>query len=408
MVRDLARIRKGKRAMGYKAIYTYAWDLADAGVSAATGQFRSLGLDTVTMAGSYHAGKFLRPHGKTGKVFFPEDGTAYFHADLSRYGVIKPVANSLLKDRDVLRELCVEGAMNVNVWLVLLHNTLQGTRHPDSTIANAFGDRYLYSLCPSAPEARAYAIGLARDVTESYPVAGVSLETPGYLPYAHGFHHEFALVRPNRWLDSQLGLCFCPHCLAGAKAVGIDANRLKAQTAHDISAYLASNLDFPADMAEAFWLADTRLDGELKAFLDWRCAVVTSLAHEIRRAVRNSATVAIIPSVARPSGGAWYEGGDLAALADAAGIIEACFYEPSAARIEADLFDLRRRLRGKGALRGIVRPAFPDLEEKSQFLAAMRALGAGGIQEVAFYNWGHLRSANVEWIAEGLAALAAG
>jgi hypothetical protein len=72
MVRDLARIRKEKRAMGYKAIYTYAWDLADAGVSAATGQFRSLGLDTVTIAGSYHAGKFLRPHGKTGKVFFPE------------------------------------------------------------------------------------------------------------------------------------------------------------------------------------------------------------------------------------------------------------------------------------------------------------------------------------------------
>ena len=151
--------------MGYKAIYTYAWDLADAGVSAATGQFRSLGLDTVTIAGSYHAGKFLRPHGKTGKIFFPEDGTVYFHADPSRYGAIKPVANSLLKDRDVLRELCVEGAMNINVWLVLLHNTLQGTRHPDSTVANAFGDRYLYSLCPSVPEARAYAIGLAQDVT---------------------------------------------------------------------------------------------------------------------------------------------------------------------------------------------------------------------------------------------------
>jgi hypothetical protein len=394
--------------MGYKAIYTYAWDLADAGPTHATRQFRSFGLDTVTIAGSYHAGKFLRPHGESGKVTFPEDGTVYFQADPGRYGAIKPVANALLKERDVLRELCGDGAMSVNVWLVLMHNTLLGTRHPDAVVTNAFGDRYVYNLCPSAPEARAYAIGLARDVTESYPVAGVSLETPGFLPYAHGFHHEFALNRPNRWLDSQLGLCFCPHCLAGAKKAGVDAERLKAQVAQDVSAYLASDVDFPSDMAEAFWLADTRLDGELAAFLDWRCSVVTSLVSEIRSLVRKDANVAVIPSVARPSGGAWYEGSDLAALADAAGIIEACFYEPGAARVKADLFDMRRRLRGRGKLRGILRPAYPDLDEKSQFLAAMRALREGGVDEVAFYNWGHLRSANVGWIAEGLEAFTAG
>lgn len=73
--------------------------------------------------------------------------------------------------------------------------------------------------------------------------------------------------------------------------------------------------------------------------------------------------------------------------------------------MEADLFDVRRRLRGRGTLRGIVRPAYPDLETKADFIAAMRALGEGGVDEVAFYNWGHLRSANVQWIAEGLAAL---
>ena len=37
----------------------------------------------------------------------------------------------------------------------------------------------------------------------------------------------------------------------------------------------------------------------------------------------------------------------------------------------------------------------------------MRALGAGGVAEVAFYNWGHLRDANLDWIPEGLAALEA-
>ena len=393
--------------MSYKAIYTYAWDLAEEGVSKAVGQFEALGLDTVTIAGSYHAGKFLRPHGRAGKVYFPEDGTVYFKANPARYGAIKPVANSLLSSQDVLRELTSQDRMKTNVWLVLLHNTLLGSAHPDSAVSNAFGDRYIYNLCPSAPDARAYAIGLAQDVTETYPVSGLSMETPGFLPYAHGFHHEFALNRPNRWLDSQLGLCFCPHCLKGAKAAGINAARLKTQVAEDVSAYLASDLDYPADMAEAFWAADTRTDGDLKAYLDWRCTVVTSLVRDIRGAVRKEVDVAVIPSVARPTGGAWYEGSDLAALADATGIIEACFYEPGAARVKADLFDIRRRLRGKGHLRGIVRPAFPDLETKGEFLAAMQALGAGGVSEVAFYNWGHLRSANIGWIADGLRALEA-
>ena len=390
--------------MGYKAIYAYGWDLAETGVSEALDRFLALGLDTVTVAGSYHAGKFLRPHGK-GKVYFPEDGTVYFKANPERYGAIKPVPNSMLAERDVLRELTNQGRLATNVWLVLMHNTRLGTQHPQSTVANAFGDRYIYNLCPSAPDARAYAIGLARDVTASYPVSGASLETPGFLPYAHGFHHEFALNRPNRWLDSQLGLCFCEHCQAGAKRAGIPVEALRQQVAGDIEAYLSSNVDFPADMAEAFWLADTRTDGALKAFLDWRCTVVTSLVQEIRQAVRKDASVAVIPSVARPTGGAFYEGSDLAALAEAAGLIEACFYEAGAARVKADLFDVKRRLRGKGRLRGIVRPSFPDLDTKSEFLAAMRALGEGGVSEVAFYNWGHIRDANLNWIAEGLATM---
>lgn len=385
-----------------RSIYTYAWDLAETGVAAAVAGFRAIGLNTVTIAGSYHAGKFLRPHGKSGKVYFPEDGTAYFKTTASRYGAIKPVANSLLNDRDVMRELCDSKDVSTNVWLVLLHNTLLGQRHIEATVANAFGDRYIYSLCPSHPEARAYAVGLARDVTESYPVSGISMESPGFAPYAHGFHHEFALNQPNRWLDNQLGLCFCDHCVKGASSAGINARALKARVARDVSDYLSSDIDFPADMAEAFWLADTRLDGELKAFLDWRCTVVTSLVAEIRAVVRKDASVAVIPSVARPTGGSWYEGSDLAALAKACGIIEACFYEPSAARVKADLFDVRRRLAGSGELRGIMRPAWPDLSSKGDFLAAVDALEAGGVDGIAFYNWGHLRAANVAWIGEAM------
>ena len=388
--------------MSYKAIYTYAWDLAETGVGAAAAEFRSLGLDTVTIAGSYHAGKFLRPHGGAGKVVFPEDGTVYFNADPARYGAIKPIANSLLTEHDVLRELTQTSEMAANVWLVLLHNSRLGMAYPDAVVRNAFGDPYFYNLCPSVPAARAYAVGLAQDVTQSYDVGGLSLEAPGFTPYAHGYHHEFALMQSNPWLENQLGLCFCAYCVAAGETAGIDARRLKAQVAADIATYLDSDLDFPADMAAAFWTADVAADGDLRRYLDFRNGAVTSLVAEIRAAVRPDVTIAVIPSVARPTGAAWYEGSDLHALAETAGIIEACFYEPSAMRVKSDLFDIRRRLKGAGKLRGILRPSHPDISSKNEFIAAVEALRAGGVDELAFYNWGHLRQANLGWIGDAL------
>jgi hypothetical protein len=92
---------------------------------------------------------------------------------------------------------------------------------------------------------------------------------------------------------------------------------------------------------------------------------------------------------------------------DVTGIIEACFYEPSAVRIKADLYDTRRRLGGKGRLRGILRPSFPDIENKAEFLAAIDTLVAGGVTELAFYNWGHLRRSSMDWIGEALARVPA-
>jgi len=231
------------------------------------------------------------------------------------------------------------------------------------------------------------------------------LETPGFLPYTHGFHHEFALNAPNRWLNNLLGLCFCDHCVHGAAQAGIDVKRLKSQVAKDISDFLESDVDFPADMAEAFWLADMRSNGDLNALLHWRCTVVTSLVSQIRKNVRPGVEVAVIPSVARPTSGAWYEGSDLAALAKAAGIVEACFYEAGAERVKADLFDVKRRVGARGRLRGILRPAYPDLNQRSDLLAAVQALAENGVDEIAFYNWGHLRTANLAWIGEAMRLL---
>ena len=387
--------------MSYRAIYAYAWDIAEVGVRSFADEIRALGLNTVTLAGAYHAGKFIRPNGRSGKIYFPEDGTVYFRADPKRYGRIKPLANSICEKHDMFGELANTG-LAVNAWMVLLHNTRLGEAYPDVTVENAFGDHYPYSLCPSSPDAREYAIAISKDVTENTPVLGISAESPGFAPYSHGFHHEFALMKQNRWFDNLLGLCFCQHCLKGAKATGVDAEALRAQVREDVESWLASPFDIPDDMAEAFWLADTRAGGALNAFLSWRCAVVTSLVGEIKAAVRKDAAFAIIPSVARPTAGCWYEGSDLPALGKTAGIIEACFYEPSAERVRVDAWDVKRRVGDDAELRGILRPAHPDLKSRGEVVAATEALRDTGITDVAFYNYGHVRQASLGWIADAL------
>jgi hypothetical protein len=212
-------------------------------------------------------------------------------------------------------------------------------------------------------------------------------------------------MKQNRWFENYLGLCFCAHCRAGARSAGVDAERLRIRVREDVESWLLSDFDLPEDMAEAFWLADTRTDGDLGRFLAWRAEVVTSLVREIKAAIRPDALFAVIPSVARPTGGAWYEGSDLQALGAAAGIVEACFYEPTPERVRADAWDVQRRLRSVGKLRGILRPAHPDLNARGAVIAAVAGLKQAGIDDIAFYNYGHLRAASLAWIGAALAAM---
>jgi hypothetical protein len=52
-----------------------------------------------------------------------------------------------------------------------------------------------------------------------------------------------------------------------------------------------------------------------------------------------------------------------------------------------------------------MRPAYPDFGHKAEFLAAVAALIDGGVDELAFYNWGHLRAANIGWIGDAMKML---
>src|SRR3954451_302624 len=319
-------------AFDYRGLYTYAWDLADEGFEAVAERARAAGLTTITLAAAYQAGKFLRPHGATGKVYFPEDGTVYFRPHTAPYGRVKPVPNSLLERLDPFAELAAAAPDLGRVgWTVCCHNTRLGTAYPDLVARNCFGDPYVYSLSPAHPEVRRYVVSLCADLADRHELKALALETPGWLPYAHGFHHEFALVELDEWARVLFVLDFGEASIAAAHAAGIDAEALRQQVCRWLEGWFGSDLAVSEPRAAEMLLADVVAEPDLAAFLRWRCQCVADLVREIRAAVPARTEVWVIPSVQRPSATCWIEGGVLRLLETVSDQLDQCPYERSCA-----------------------------------------------------------------------------
>lgn len=374
-----------------KSAYVYPWDVPSP-AEALGDALRLDGLSGAVVAVAYHAGKFIRPAEAPPRVVFPEDGSVYFRPGLSRYGRLKPLESAFTRERDVLSDLAnSRDCPDIYGWAVLLHNTRLGMSAPECCVRTAWGDALLYSLCPSNDDAREFAVALCSDVAVNYPLKGLVLETPGFLPFPHGFHHEFSQVESNAWLDALLGLCFCDSCRKRAGNAGIDADTVAVAVRSRVDAWLCANADAPNCEDAPHWLlADVVGDPEFAAFLRWRTEVVSDLVREIRSAIPPMTDVSVIPTTARPAALCWFEGSDLRALAAVADAVETPFYRASPGQIAADAFDVRRRM-GGGALRGILRPGPPDLLSEVDIAAAVRALAEQGAEAVSFYNYGLLR-----------------
>ena len=379
------------------SIYAYPWNLP-ADTAQKVGEILSLGMQGISLAASYHAGKFIHPLGNRQRVYFPEDGVVYFRPRLD-YGRIKPVISKQLEQVDVLALLTERQDLYVNAWTVLFHNTRLGLLYPDVTVKNAFGDSYVYSLCPAHPDARRYALTLCHDLVRHYPVKALLLETPGYLAYSHGFHHEFAQVPPHPRLEALLGLCFCDHCITGAANAGIDSASLRQQVAAAIDACLDDNLLSDA-ATEIDWLENLlNEESELKAFLQWRCGVVTSLVEEIC-AQNPRVEIKIITTTQKSHTASILEGHDLAALHNAANALELPLYQPSSQAVKAETDYIIRKLGRIDHSSVILRPGWPDMQSREQLVETLAVVQALGIRDIGFYNYDMLLPANLRWLAQ--------
>lgn len=396
----------------YTGMFVYPWDVADEGVDAVAGRLRDTGITTMAVAAGYHAGKFLRPHAPHNRVIFPDDGTVYFRPALDRYREtpLRPAMNRLVEEHDVFATLGARrGATGLDVaaWIVGLHNTRLGTAHPEYVARNAYGDPYYYSLCPSHADVRAYLVALVGDFTATYEVQYVILETPGFLPYEHGFHHEFSLVPPDAWSSLLLALCFCPGCTRHAGTQGIDGDRVASTVRAALDAFYAHpTLPHPSEGQATHWfLADLLQSPEIATYLRMRTDLVTSLVREVRAALPSPVRLSVIPSVNQPLALAWLEGASLPQLAEHAHIIEILGYQTDPGDVGADVWWARQRIGPRTMLHVALRPSHPDTHDEANLHAKVQLIRASGADGVSFYNYGHIRLGHLAWVRRALSML---
>ncbi|MDW6022940.1 hypothetical protein SAZ10_14350 [Mesorhizobium sp. BAC0120] len=390
------------------SMWTYPWDVQDLGSETVERELRErAGLNMVSLATSYHAGRFLQPRSPRRKAYFPEDGTIYFRPTAARWAdlTIQPkVADVIEEGGDVLAELMRrrdDDGLAISCWTVCLHNTRLGMLHPEAVTRNAFGDPNFYNLCPSNPDARAYVRTLVEDISWTYRPDQIELESPGFMGFAHEYHHEKDGVGLTPEDDFLLSLCFCPSCLARAAKAGVDgepARKLVRQWIVETCEQAVPSRrfpDFPASGLDTF-----RPWPELHAYLMWRAEPVTSLVEEMRMAANPATKVVVIDLK-----DGWLGGCDLTALGKVCDGAILCAYDMQAGDV-AKLVALGRSALGHDKFLGTgYRLFFPEMSGPETLTAKVAPALGGEVDGVNFYNYGLVPGARLDWIAAALRRL---
>jgi hypothetical protein len=390
------------------SMWTYPWDIQDQGIAGTVADLRDrAGLNTISLATSYHAGRFLQPRSPTQKAYFPEDGTVYFRPDESLWKdkEIRPLmARNVAERGDMLGALIDErdrGGMGVSCWTVCLHNTRLGMAHPGHVTRNAFGNANYYNLCPSSPAARDYVVTLVRDVTTHYKPDMLELESPNFMGFAHEYHHEKDGVGLNAEDDFLLSLCFCKHCATRAENAGVPIGEARKTVARFIAEMCEREIParqfpgFPAAGIDAF-----KAWSELHAFLQWRSEPVTSLIGEIRQSADPATRIVLIDLK-----DGWLGGVDLTAVGRLCDGAILCCYDMTAEELAAVVRHGRAQLGPEKYLGAGFRAFYPEMKSADDLAIRSRAAMEAGADGINFYNYGLIPAKRLDWVRQAVDGL---
>ncbi|MGX1269206.1 hypothetical protein [Streptomyces phaeoluteigriseus] len=268
--------------------FVYPWDVN--GDPRAPGRIAALGVGQVTLAAAYHSTRALTPRHPRHRIVTAEHAAVLYPADSRWDGrALRPCPAGDWAPGDAYGEAAAaltEAGLEVHSWVVLAHNSRLGAEHPDTSVVNAYGDRYPWAPCIAQPATRAYLVDLAAEAAVRPGAAGTELESLGWYGLQHLHAHDktggVGLGEAGQYLMS---LCFCPACRAGYGERDLDADGLAAAVRAALEPVWQGLPD------DGGWAGVERLLGAEPAAATraWRDATARSLQEEAVAAVRAAA-----------------------------------------------------------------------------------------------------------------------
>ncbi|MEU6946866.1 hypothetical protein ABZ957_16800 [Streptomyces sp. NPDC046316] len=260
--------------------FVYPWDVV--GDPAAPRRLADLGLASVTLASAYHSTRALTPRHPGHRIVTAEYAAVLYPPDGARWSgrALRPYEAGEWAPGDAYGEAAQalgDAGLEVHSWVVLAHNSRLGADHPETSVVNAYGDRYPWAPCIARPEVRAYLVDLAVEAAVRPGAAGTELESCGWYGLAHLHAHDktagVAIGDREQYLMS---LCFCPSCREGYGEEGVDPDALGAAVRGTLEPVWAGGASGPPAGFEAPVLA-------------WRTRTARALQEAAVAAVRAAA-----------------------------------------------------------------------------------------------------------------------
>ncbi|OQR63229.1 hypothetical protein B6E66_15010 [Streptomyces maremycinicus] len=272
--------------------FVYPWDVT--GDPGAPGRIAALGVEQVTLAAAYHSTRALTPRHPRHRIVTAEHAAVLYQTDPAgerwKGRALRPYPAGDWAPGDAYGEAAealAAAGLDVHSWVVLAHNSRLGAEHPDTSVVNAYGDRYPWAPCIAQPATRAYLVDLAAEAAVRPGAGGTELESLGWYGLQHLHAHDktggVGLGDAGQYL---MALCFCPACRAGYGEQGLDADALAAAVREALEPLWRGAPDGGGGWAEIEKLLGQETAAATRA---WRDGTARTLQETAVRAVRDAA-----------------------------------------------------------------------------------------------------------------------
>ena len=385
----------------YLSMYCYMWDILDEGINSFAHLVKDAGLTNISLASTYHGGKSLHPHNQKHHVYYIEEGAIYFKP-WSRFferTKMKPRVSRLVTERDFWKDIvtaCEKRGIGTTAWSVFFHNSYLGATYPEYTTQNAFGDRYIHSLCPSQPAVMDYMRAVARNLA-AYPIQAVEFECFEFIPFRHYSFLEKEGTKLTPFAALLMSICFCPACLLQAKQRHVNGGAVAKLTKIWLEQYFEGQ--HRQERALEFEIAT--IPG-LVEYLQMRFDVLANCFADLAETLKAQNKRVIYIVIGQEQRLDYVTGMDLGQAGLHMDAIEVLFYKRKLAEAPGIVRRIRRATGKRPEVYFAVRPGYPDADRATDVVRMTNAVLDAGVTGISYYNFGLLEKFHMGWIKQAI------